>query len=225
MPKFDRLYYVIYETTNKINGRKYIGMHQTNNLDDNYLGSGLRLIRSIQKYGRENFTKQILYTYRTYEEMVRKEKELITDEIVNSPNYYNLRTGGQGGRNSDISKQKIGEKTRLRWKQYTEEQRDQIRNKTLKSYTSDRRSKIFSGEKNGMWNKKHSVETKKLISENSRIINREKYHWMNNDGREFKGLISEFYKEYGLCRGWVSRVVTGYKKSIKGWKCQGLCDD
>ena len=40
-----------YITTNKINGKRYVGMHSTDNIDDKYLGSGQLLIKAINKYG------------------------------------------------------------------------------------------------------------------------------------------------------------------------------
>ena len=41
----------IYKTTNLINGKYYIGMHSTDNLEDVYIGSGKRLWFSIKNYG------------------------------------------------------------------------------------------------------------------------------------------------------------------------------
>jgi len=48
----------IYKTTNKINGKIYIGKDTTSN--PQYLGSGKLIKRAILKYGVENFTKEIL---------------------------------------------------------------------------------------------------------------------------------------------------------------------
>ena len=87
------MYYTIYKITNIINGKHYIGMHQTNDLEDGYFGSGVALKRAILKYGKDNFTKEILFVFDNEEDMVQKEKEL----VIVSENSYNMTEGGKGG--------------------------------------------------------------------------------------------------------------------------------
>jgi hypothetical protein len=91
------LFYTIYKTTNKLNGKIYIGKHQTKDLNDNYIGSGKRLWNSIQKHGIENFEKEILFVFETEDEMNSKEKELVTEEFCLREDTYNLCPGGDGG--------------------------------------------------------------------------------------------------------------------------------
>ena len=43
------MYYIVYKTTNKINGKIYVGMHETNKINDVYLGSGWNLLQAINK--------------------------------------------------------------------------------------------------------------------------------------------------------------------------------
>ena len=56
------LYGFIYITTNHINGKKYIGQkrYDKNNKWKSYLGSGIHLKRAINKYGADNFSKEII---------------------------------------------------------------------------------------------------------------------------------------------------------------------
>ena len=50
-------YFILYKTTNLINGKSYIGIHKTNNLNDGYLGSGFAITEAIEKYGKDNFKR------------------------------------------------------------------------------------------------------------------------------------------------------------------------
>jgi hypothetical protein len=64
--------YFVYKTTNKINGKKYIGSHY-GKTDDEYLGSGLLISRAIKKYGKENFKKEILEIQSNKQLMLERE--------------------------------------------------------------------------------------------------------------------------------------------------------
>lgn len=89
--------YTVYQITNLLDGKIYIGKHQTNNLDDGYMGSGKMLVRAIKKHGLENFKKEILFRFAAEEEMNQKEAELVTEEFVKRTDTYNLCVGGKGG--------------------------------------------------------------------------------------------------------------------------------
>jgi len=102
------MYYIVYKTTNLINGKEYIGIHQTDNVEDGYLGSGLAMKRAIKKHGRENFKREVLDFCSSYDELLSKEKLLVNETWVNNKNNYNLKTGGQSvGMLSEKSKDKI----------------------------------------------------------------------------------------------------------------------
>ena len=89
--------FIIYKITNIVNGKIYVGKHQTENLDDGYLGSGKLLQRALRRYGREKFIKEILHVYETEQEMNDREKELVTEEFCLRKDTYNLCEGGKGG--------------------------------------------------------------------------------------------------------------------------------
>ena len=90
------IYHIVYKTTNLINNKIYIGKHSTAKLDDGYLGSGKLLIKAIKKYGKENFSREILSEHATVEAVYLEEARLVDEEFVNRKDTYNLQGGGLG---------------------------------------------------------------------------------------------------------------------------------
>jgi group I intron endonuclease len=86
-------YGYIYITTNKINGKRYIGQHKSKDWDYSYYGSGKLLKRAIKKYGIENFTCFPLMWAWGKKEL----NQLEIDYIAHYKPEYNISTGGNGG--------------------------------------------------------------------------------------------------------------------------------
>ena len=189
----------LYKTTCNVTGRYYIGMHSTTNLEDGYLGSGKRLRYSIRKYGEDNHETQILEFFDSRELLVEAEKKAITEDMIADNNCMNLKSGGTGGLNG-LSKDiitkisKAGKCAFLLKLQSDEKFRDDWREKisnTLKeTYKNDKTLKRGRGA--FFLNKKHSKETKQLLSSIRK-----------NNG------IGKNNSQYGTC--W----ITNEKESIK----------
>ena len=95
---------VVYRTKNLINGKMYVGSDKNN--DPNYLGSGKLLNKAIEKYGRENFVKEII---EIVDNSCLKEKEeywLNELNCAESDDYYNIVPYYLGGKNSTSFKKK-----------------------------------------------------------------------------------------------------------------------
>jgi hypothetical protein len=91
------MHYLIYKITNRLNNKFYVGKHKTENVNDDYLGSGVILIRAIEKHGKENFIKEILFECKTEDEMNQREIDIVDEEFIARPDTYNVKLGGQGG--------------------------------------------------------------------------------------------------------------------------------
>lgn len=104
----------IYKITNLINGKIYIGKEKGNN--PSYLGSGLLIQCSIKKYGKENFTKEIIEECEDIIHLNAREKFWIL--YYNSRDKkigYNIHEGGHGGMDSDETKEKISLTIKKLW--------------------------------------------------------------------------------------------------------------
>lgn len=86
--------YLVYKITNRFDGKIYIGVHSTLNKNDRYMGSGTEIKEALKKFGRKFFIKETLATFDTKEEMLAKEKELVTKEFCMRSDTYNRIEGG-----------------------------------------------------------------------------------------------------------------------------------
>lgn len=93
------MYGYIYEITNLINGKKYIGQKKSDKfLGNKYLGRGKLIKQAHEKYGKENFKAKLLKECNSSEELDYYEKYYIKlYDATNSEMYYNIAAGGDGG--------------------------------------------------------------------------------------------------------------------------------
>lgn len=90
----------VYEITNLVNGKKYIGKRSCKcSIEyDNYMGSGTLLKKAFDKYGIENFRKEVLFICESEEHAYAKEwiEILKIRTLKNWDDYYNIAYGGEG---------------------------------------------------------------------------------------------------------------------------------
>lgn len=104
------MFYTVYKITNLLNGKIYVGIHKTNNLEDGYMGSGINIKKAIRKYGVSNFKKEYLAIFDKPEEMYEMESFIVSEEFTSNNETYNISLGGNGGWDSVNSKISLEEK-------------------------------------------------------------------------------------------------------------------
>lgn len=152
--------YYIYQTKNLIDEKIYVGVHLSNDINnDNYLGSGLHLRRAIKKHGIQNFQRIIIHQTDSKQQAYQIERNIVNDQFVFRNDTYNMKCGGFGGFPKNI------------WlgKHHSEETKEKCRLKNLGKIVSQQSKKKMSLAKKGKttWNKgiSPSQETKKKRSQ------------------------------------------------------------
>lgn len=143
--------FYVYITTNLINGKKYIGQHY-GKIDDYYIGSGSLLKKAIEKYGKENFKKEILETCSSYDELNKAERKWIKYyNAVKEEMFYNIAEGGYNSNPCAGLSEEV----------------EQARRKKLSEAAKGEKNHFYGqhlcGEAHGMWGKHHTEEAKEKM--------------------------------------------------------------
>jgi group I intron endonuclease len=162
----------IYLTTNKINNKTYVGQRKLKNKtlnEDTYLGSGKIILRAVEKYGKENFTKEILI-FGNFSKKQLDELEIFYISYYKFFNKaeYNISRGGNGGNLGDNVNKILSIKNKERMKDIN------IRNKISNSLkgrklNKERNKKVSETHRGMRWihNKKYETQ----ISKESKLPN------------------------------------------------------
>lgn len=145
-----RKYHFVYKTTCLVTGRYYIGLHSTDDLEDVYLGSGVRLGRSIAKHGKENHKREILEMFESREAASEGEKRLITPAMLKDQECLNCGPGGLGATDRPATKEETRQKLSEASKNYVR--------------TKEWYEKVVATRKANGTNT-HTEETKRRLSE------------------------------------------------------------
>jgi group I intron endonuclease len=160
----------VYKITNLMNDMFYIGKHSTEHVDDGYMGSGTLLRRAIAKHGLDNFKKEILQFFDTADQALEYERQLVTRELVERKDTYNLNVGGSGSwhaanSNPELRKQKNAKAARSMnsktWSdpEFRERKREQTSQLSKKLHAEGR---LSAPDWTG---RKHKEEAKRKIGE------------------------------------------------------------
>lgn len=200
------IHYLIYKTTNLINGKIYIGQHKTKNLNDGYIGSGIELRKAIELFGIDNFKTEILFDFDNFKDMDDKERELVNEEFVAREDTYNIIPGGLDEIHH-VCGESRARANRTRWKNLSKEQRKHYMEAAKLASTGrhrpmDERKRISSSlkmtykqdpSKKGMLGKHHSKESKHKMSLSHRGKKNNQYGkmWICNDETKESIIISK----------------------------------
>lgn len=204
--------------TNKLNGKKYVGQ-TVQSLKKRFQRhcwkssskNSMAITSAISKYGKENFSMEILCTCLSQKELNEMEVFYVKVHDTLAPKGYNLVAGGGGSgimsqiTKDKISKANIGRKASLETrKKLSLSHKNQKVSKETRAKISLGRLGIKPSEKAIQKLINRSVKTYTLLSPfNEKII-------VTN--------LSEFCRKHGLNIGNMCSVLSGKRNHNKGWK-------
>lgn len=168
MPRKKHTHHYIYKVTCNVTGKYYIGMHSTSNLEDRYFGSGKVLKRSLNKYGKENHSIEILEWLTDRSSLKLREREIVNEVLLSDPLCMNLQLGGGGGFSNSAHQLECSKAGGLKLVKFMKDKLDND-----PEWAKEYSNKVSNGLKNSIASgkfkikdfsgKKHSDQTKQII--------------------------------------------------------------
>ena len=201
----------VYKITNKINEKVYIGKYEgTDEKFENYMGSGLLINRAYEKYGIENFEKEIIERCDNRDTLAERERYWISKYNSQALSIgYNIMSGGDGGDtltnhpDIDLIKEKIS--TKGKGREFSEEHRKKLseagkgRKHTEESLnkmkgrpkSEEHKKKLAQGAKE-QW-KRQKAEDYKVSDETKRLLSEKRKQWWaeKKKDKEYMKMVSE----------------------------------
>ncbi len=192
--------HIIYKITNIVNNKIYVGKHSTNDLNDNYMGSGKYIKMAITKYGIDNFIKEILFVFDNEKEAYDMEKQIVNEEFTKRKDVYNAIIGGDSfesiNSNIELRKEKNKRAAISMNKIIWNDPEFRKRNKERMSIQTKNLIKMGVLNPPDWTGKKHKDESKRKIGE-----------------KNSKNQKGEKNSQYGTC--WIYHKDFGNKKINK----------
>lgn len=195
--------YIVYETTNIVNGKIYVGVHKTNTAEfDGYLGSGTYLDNAVKKYGKDNFTRRTLFSLPSSDSAYAKEAEIVNEEFLNRNDVYNMALGGN-----------LGDETG--W--------DKVNRSPRRSIISNNHSIRMTGDGNPMYGTRRPEHSKNMTREGNSFYG--KSHTIQTRVAMSESRIGKGTGERnGMFKGWIHTPVGKFPSKVQAKLATGLGD-
>lgn len=193
------MFYLVYKTTNLVNGKFYIGSHQTTRINDGYLGSGKILKKALKKYGRQNFKREVIASCVSTKASREVEGHFVRYAILKYKRMcYNRSFNGTGAM--------LGKENSFYGKEHSDE---------TKRIIAEKASERYKGKGNPFFGRKHTKETiLKIKNKRPNYDSCEKMRVHN-----YKKSLHWYCTPVGcFCSDRVASEVTGIgRNSIRAW--------
>ena len=204
----------IYITTNKVNGKKYLGRKAYKKGWEIYLGSSKQLLADIKLFGKENFERTIIEECDGFKTL--SEREVFYQKKFNvksDPGWYNIVIANEG---FDTTGSRFTYSTERLAKIWTEERRAKQRKRMLDKSINPNYNVMVSKQRSKRMKTENPSFRKEVKEKLSNIKSRPFTVKYNNKLYTFKNNREALNSEFGNAAVCVKKVKIKRNNPFKG---------